>query len=242
MLLERLAAKLRDLRLRRGLTAKETAARAGISLRFYHGLEAGAVNVSITKLASVAEVLGVSLSELFRTDGKRPVALLGLRGAGKSTIGPKLAKTLGCTYIELDDLIEREADLSLEQIFSIHGEPYYRKLESDCLQKVLARGEPGVIAMPGGVVRNEGAFAAIRSGCTTVWLKARPEDHMRRVWAQGDRRPMANRANAMEELKNILRDREPFYEQAEIHVDTSARTVPGSVKLLQAELRRRGWS
>jgi XRE family aerobic/anaerobic benzoate catabolism transcriptional regulator len=242
MLLTALAARIRDLRARRGWTAKETARRAGLSLRFYHGLESGTVNVSVTRLASLAEALGVSMSDLFRPDEKKSVALLGLRGAGKSTIGPKLAKALGCRFVELDELIEREANLSLAEIFNIHGEPYYRKLESDCVQLILSRGAPGVIAMPGGIVRNDDAFSAIRQKCTTVWLKARPTDHMKRVYAQGDRRPMANRANAMEELKNILRDREPLYQQAEIHVDTSARSIADSVRGLASSLRARGWS
>lgn len=240
-LLARLAARLRDLRHRRGLTAKDTAARAGVSLRFYHALEAGAVNVSVTRLASIAEALGVAISDLFRPQSRRPVALLGLRGAGKSTIGARLARALGCPFVELDELIEKAADLTLAEIFNLHGEPYYRRLESRCVQKVLAAGGPAVIAMPGGVVRNETAFSAIRQSCTSVWLKARPEDHMKRVYLQGDRRPMANRANAMEELKSILRDREPFYQMADIHVDTSAHSVAQSVKLILEELRKRGW-
>lgn len=241
-LLTSLAARLRDLRQRRGLTAKETAARAGVSLRFYHGLEAGSVNVSITKLAAIAEALGVTISDLFRPQVRRPLALLGLRGAGKSTIGAKLAKAMGCPFVELDEHIEKAANLTLAEIFNLHGEPYYRRLESKCVQKVLADGRPAVIAMPGGVVRNETAFSAVRQSCTTIWLKARPEDHMKRVYLQGDRRPMANRANAMEELTNILRDREPFYQMADIHVDTSAHSIAQSVKLIQDELRKRGWT
>lgn len=223
------------------MTAREAAERAGISLRFYHSLETGKANISISRLASVAEALGVPLADLFRRESARPVALLGLRGAGKSTIGPKLARTLGCPFVELDELIEEAGNLSLAEIFNIHGEPYYRKLESECLRRILSRREPCVVALPGGVVRNEQAFAEARQGCVTVWLKARPEDHMRRVYLQGDRRPMANRANAMEELKNILRDREPLYQLAEVAIDTSAQSVAGSVRRIQAELARRGW-
>ncbi len=240
-LLKNLAGRVRDLRKQRGMTAKQAAEKSGLSVRFYHGLESGNVNISITRLASVAEALGVPLTDLLSTNPKRPIALLGLRGAGKSTIGPKLAKTLGCAFIELDEHIEKAANLSLPEIFNIHGEPYYRKLETRCVLDILDRAQPCVIAMPGGVVRNETAFSAIRRACTTVWLKARPEDHMRRVHAQGDRRPMANRANAMEELKNILRDRESLYEQAEITLDTSVHRIPESVRRLESELSGRGW-
>jgi XRE family aerobic/anaerobic benzoate catabolism transcriptional regulator len=239
-LLRELAARVRSQRERRGYTAREAAKRAGISLRFYHSLESGRANISVMRLASVAEGLGIPLAELFRRETARPVALLGLRGAGKSTIGPKLARAMGAKFVELDELIEQAANLSLPEIFNIHGEPYYRKLESDCLQRILSKREPCVVALPGGVVRNEAAFSAARQGCVTIWLKARPEEHMRRVYLQGDRRPMANRDNAMEELKNILRDREPFYQLADVTVDTSAGSVAGSVRRIQSELARRG--
>lgn len=234
-----IAARLRDLRRGRGFTVRETARRSGISPRFYQALEAGTVNVSVRKLAAVAEALGTSLAELFRPNGRRPVALLGLRGAGKSTIGKKLARALGWPFVELDERIERAAGLSLAEIFSLHGEPYYRKLEGECVSDILRRGEPCVLALPGGVVRNEAAFAAIRNACTTVWLQATPEDHMRRVRRQGDRRPMANRVNAMEELKNILRDREPLYRLAEVHVNTSAQSVTSTVLHLAGLLKGR---
>jgi XRE family aerobic/anaerobic benzoate catabolism transcriptional regulator len=229
-LLRSIARKVREARERRGLTAREAAKRSGVSARFYHLLERGSSNVSIVKLDSIARALGTSLMELFRPEEKKPVALLGLRGAGKSAIGSRLARSLGCPFVELDELIERRANLKLAEIFSLHGESYYRKLEADCVRDLLARGERVVVALPGGVVRNPEPFSAVRQGCTTVWLRARPEDHMKRVYLQGDRRPMADRADAMEELRNILREREPLYGLADLSVDTSAVSIAGSVR------------
>lgn len=241
-LLAALAGRVRELRRAKGWTAREAAEKSGLSTRFYHLLEAGAANISVARLGAVADALGVPIADLFRRNGRPVVALLGLRGAGKSTIGPRLARTLGRPFVELDERIEAAANLRLAEIFNIHGEAYYRRLEAECLSRILAEGKPCVLALPGGVVRNEAAFAAVREACATVWLRAQPEDHMRRVYRQGDRRPMANRANAMEELRAILRDREPLYRQADIEVNTSAHTVADSVRLIQVELARRGWN
>lgn len=241
-LLDLLGARIRELRRAKGWTAREAARQAGLSPRFYHSLETGTANISVTRLASVAGALGVPIADLFRREARRVVALLGLRGAGKSTIGPRLARALGRPFVELDERIEAAANLRLAEIFNMHGEAYYRRLEAECLNRILAENEPCVLALPGGVVRNEAAFAAVREACTTVWLRARPEDHMRRVYRQGDRRPMANRANAMEELRSILQEREPLYRLADIEVDTSVHTVADSAQLIQAELKRRGWN
>lgn len=240
-LLKTLAHSVKELRHRQALTAKETAERAGISLRFYNHLEAGTANISITKLASVAEALGTPLHELLHQEVMPAVALLGLRGGGKSTIGPGLARALGCPFIELDDHIEKTAGLPLTKIFTLHGERYYRQLESQCLREILSERAPGVIAIPGGLVKNTEVYAGIRKLCTTVWLRADPEDHMSRVYLQGDTRPVANRKDAMEELRNILLRREPLYRMADITVDTSRHSVKQTVKILQEELKKRGW-
>ncbi len=171
----------------------------------------------------------------------RGVALLGLRGAGKSTLGPQLAAALGVPFVELDDRIEEAAGLSLTELFALHGESYYRRLETQCLSGLIALGRPFVVALGGGVVQNDDAFRLARTHCTTVWLRARPEDHMGRVLAQGDRRPIAGRGDAMAELQAILAAREPQYRQADVTVDTSHHG-PRTLEALLRAVERAGWS
>lgn len=171
----------------------------------------------------------------------RGVALLGLRGAGKSTLGPQLARALGVPFVELDDRIEEAAGLSLTELFALHGESYYRRLETQCLSTMISDGRPFVVALGGGVVQNDDAFRMARAHCTTVWLRARPEDHMGRVLAQGDRRPIAGRGDAMAELEAILAAREPQYRQADVMVDTSHHG-PRALDALLRAVERAGWS
>lgn len=233
--MKRVGTRVRRARAERRLTMRELAERAGLSLRFMSQLEAGEANIAIGRLAAVAGALGVSMADLVAEeprDGHRDVALLGLRGAGKSTIGPKVAAALGVPFVELDERIEEAAGMRLAEIFSLHGEGYYRRLEHECLERLLADGAPGVIALSGGIVQNEEAFALVRRRCTTVWLRARPEDHMRRVLEQGDRRPVANRPDAMAELRAILAAREPLYHLADVTLDTSRRDADASARAL----------
>jgi len=223
------------------MTMRLLADASGVSLRFLSQLEAGEANISIGRLASVARALDVSIVELVAENprwGQKgdSVALLGLRGAGKSTIGPRVAGQLGLEFFELDERIEEAAGMPLAEIFSMHGEGYYRRLEVECLEALLARQRPSVIALSGGIVHNEEAFAAARRGCTTVWLRAKPADHMQRVIDQGDRRPVANRPDAMEELRAILAAREPLYALADVSIDTSKAPVDEAVAQLVVEL------
>ncbi len=155
----------------------------------------------------------------------RAVALLGIRGAGKSTVGPMVAEALGLAFVELDERIEAAAGLSLAEVFAIHGEPYYRRLEARCMAGLIAGGEACVVALPGGIIGNDQIWELVRSSCVSVWLKARPEDHIARVLAQGDSRPMADRSDAMAELRSLVAAREPLYRRAEVVVDTSAAAV-----------------
>jgi len=171
----------------------------------------------------------------------RAVALLGLRGAGKSTLGPRLAAALGLEFVELDSRIEEAAGLSLSEVFALHGEAYYRRLERQCLGSLIAAPEPTVIALGGGVVGNDEAFQLVQDRCTTVWLKADPEDHMSRVLAQGDQRPVVGSQDAMAELRSILAAREPLYRQAHVHVDTSALAGETLSVLLQG-VQGCGWA
>ncbi|MCP3962538.1 MAG: helix-turn-helix domain-containing protein [bacterium] len=168
----------------------------------------------------------------------RAVALLGIRGAGKSTVGPRLAEALELPFVELDEHIETAAGLSLVDIFAIHGEPYYRRLEARCVARLLAAREACVLALPGGIVGNEDAFELVRQSCFCAWLKARPEDHMARVLAQGDRRPMAGSTDAMVQLRALIASREPLYRRADVVVDTSTSTVREVVAQLVRAVER----
>jgi XRE family aerobic/anaerobic benzoate catabolism transcriptional regulator len=167
------------------------------------------------------------------------VALLGLRGAGKSTIGRMLAERLRVPFVELDELVEKAAGLSLAGIFSLHGEAYYRRLAREVLARLLADGEPAVLATGGSVVTDREAFRLLQKRCRTVWLQATPEDHWGRVLQQGDVRPSADSPHAQEELRALLKAREPLYAQAEISVDTSRLGTDGTVEALMEKLGAR---
>lgn len=224
--LARIAARVRALRRERDLTARALAERADLSVRFVAQLEAGEANIAIGRLAAVADALAVPLDELVREErAARVIALLGLRGAGKSTVGPRLARALSVPFVELDAAIEKKAGLDLGTIFTLHGEGYYRRLEVECLAERIDAGAPCVMALSGGIVHNAEAFELVRRHCRTVWLKADPEHHMQRVLDVGDRRPVEGRANAMAELRTLLATREPLYRQADVAIDTSRRTV-----------------
>ena len=153
------------------------------------------------------------------------VSLLGVRGAGKSTVGRTLAQALGTVFIELDQRIEMLADLSLAEIFSVHGESYYRATERQALDALMASGQPGVLATGGSIVVDPENYGRLQEGSTTIWLKARPEDHWDRVIQQGDRRPMKDHPHAMRQLRTLLDGRAALYGQADLTVDTSGRTV-----------------
>ena len=153
------------------------------------------------------------------------VALLGLRSAGKTTVGRRLARRLRVPFVELDRRIEQVANLSLAEIFSLHGEDYYRRLERDELQAVLDDRRPLVLATGGGLVTAAETYALLRRGAVTVWLRATPEDHWNRVLRQGDKRPMADHPQAMSDLRSLLASRETLYALAAHTVDTSGRPV-----------------
>ena len=171
----------------------------------------------------------------FREDasarGKR-IALIGLRGAGKTTLGQKLAKKLQRPFIELDREIEREAGTSLSEIFLLYGQPGYRRYERHCLEQLLNGQEPCVIATGGSIVSEPATYDLLLSACYTIWLKARPEEHMQRVIAQGDTRPMAGNAQAMDDLRRILQSRVALYGKADATVDTAGSTVTESLAQL----------
>jgi XRE family aerobic/anaerobic benzoate catabolism transcriptional regulator len=160
------------------------------------------------------------------------IALIGLRGAGKSTLGRKLAKQIGWSFVELNKEIEQENGLSVAEIIALYGQEGFRRMEQAALGQLLARKEPIVLATGGGIVSEPLTFDLILSSFYTVWLKAEPEEHMARVRRQGDLRPMADDRSAMAELRTILLSREPLYARASAVVDTAGQTVDAAAARL----------
>ncbi|HEV7501259.1 MAG TPA: shikimate kinase [Vicinamibacteria bacterium] len=224
-LLAGLGQRARSLRTDHGHTLRDLAARSGISERFLVQVEAGTANISVRKLAGLARALGTTPAELLgglETVRARPVvALLGLRGAGKTTIGRRLARRLRVPFVELDRRVEEAAGLALDEIFALHGEDYYRRLEKETLEQILREARSLVLATGGGIVTRADTFALLRQRALTVWLRADPEDHWNRVVQQGDRRPMADHPEGMGELRRLLAARRPLYAEAAHTVDTS---------------------
>lgn len=165
------------------------------------------------------------------------IALVGLRGAGKSTLGRMLAEDLGFPFVELSRNIEKFAGCSVNEIQALYGQNAYRRYERRALEEVIQTYPEAVIASPGGVVSDAATFNRMLAHCTTVWLQASPEDHMGRVAAQGDLRPMAGNKEAMQDLKDILASRAAFYSKAELHVDTSAAPLGATFEALRRQVR-----
>ena len=180
-----------------------------------------------------------ALSRLFGESsgpsGRRTrIALIGLRGAGKSTLGRMLAASIGYPFIELNREIERLAGCGVAEIHSLYGPSAYRRYERRALDEVIQRFREAVIATPGGLVSDASTFNRLLDRCFTVWLRATPDEHMNRVLAQGDYRPMAGNGEAMEDLRRILAGRAPFYAKADLAFDTSKATLEEAF----ADLRR----
>ena len=163
-----------------------------------------------------------------RADRARRIALVGLRGAGKSTLGRMLARQLGCPFIELDRVVEQDYGASIPDIIEMAGTATFRRHERAALAKVIAEHEAAVITTAGGIVSDRESYALLLRRSHTIWIKARPEDHMSRVMAQGDFRPMAQNREAMADLVAILEARSPDYVRAQAQLDTSGETVEQS--------------
>jgi XRE family aerobic/anaerobic benzoate catabolism transcriptional regulator len=185
---------------------------------------------------AIAEALGSSSN---KANGYCPrVALIGLRGAGKSTLGQMLADDLGFPFVELSREIEKFAGCSISEIQALYGMNAYRRYERRALEEAIQIYPEAVIATPGGLVSDPTTFNQLLAHCTTVWLQASPEDHMRRVTAQGDLRPMAASKEAMEDLKGILAGRAAFYSKADFTLDTSAQALEPSFTALRGIVRQ----
>lgn len=183
---------------------------------------------------ALADLLGTGSSTGPRS---HCVALIGLRGAGKSTLGQLLADDLGYPFVELSREIEKFAGCSVSEIQGLYGQNAYRRYERRAVEEAIQIYPEAVLATPGGIVSDAATFNLLLGHCTTVWLQADPEDHMNRVRAQGDLRPMAASAEAMEDLKTILAGRSAFYAKAHVQVNTSAQPLVESLALLRHAVR-----
>lgn len=262
-LLHTLGQRVRSLRQGRGWTQNELARRAGVSPRFLLEVEKGDANISLLRLTEVSAALEVSLATLVgglgpahddadRLSSLSPerraraleagcagekVALVGLRGAGKSAVGTRLGELLELPFIELDHVIEQLGGLHIGEIFKDHGVDRYRDLERAALDKTLAQPGGLVLAVGGSAVTAPETWARIRRATRTVWLKASPETHLRRVENQGDFRPMHGRRDALTELRHILTTREQLYAQAEHALDTEGLAIDVAAHALADWLR-----
>jgi len=222
------------------MSRKLLAADSGVSERYLAQLEGGLANASLLVLQHVARALDVPLTRLVsdssvdREARRKRIALIGLRGAGKSTLGAQLAAQLRVPFIELDREVEREAGVSLSAVFELYGQAGFRRYERQSLDAVLRAHPRFVLATGGSIVSERPTYERLLDTCFTVWLRASPEQHMQRVVQQGDMRPMAGHPHAMEDLKRILEVRAPLYERADRTVDTSNGTADESLEALRA--------
>lgn len=248
-------ARLREERKGKKLTLAQLADRAGLSARFVGEVERGRANPSLGSLAELAGALEVPLVALLLDAGPekrallgrlealseadarraldamqgaagRPLALLGLRGAGKSSVGRRVAEHTGRPFVEVNQRIEAEAGMSLGSLFELHGEAYYRELEHRVLDELLTDdATPAVLEVSGGAVTHAPTWRLILKGALTVWLRATPQEHWDRVVAQGDERPMDGRERARLELEELHARRSPRYAEAEVTVETTGRPL-----------------
>ena len=220
--------RLRRRRKELGWSPTMVAERAGLSRRYLTELEAGRANPSLLKLIRLARALRLDLADWLDLDlssaAPDRIALIGLRGAGKTTVGRLLALHLECPFVEIDRQVEENAGLSLSEIFNLHGEPFFRRLQGEALEESLSTLGACVIELGGAAVEDPVLFERVRSTCRTVWLRAAPEEHIQRVLAQGDLRPFQRHPRALEELKVILARRAPAYGQADLVVETDGRS------------------
>ena len=240
--LSRLGQEVRRLRREQHINRKQLAARSSVSERFLAQLETGTGNISILRLRHVAKALDCQLTALLDAaepaNGKQEhearIALIGLRGAGKTTLGKAVADQLDLPFIELTERIERTSGMALPDIFNLYGQDGYRRLEKRELNAVIDDNDSCILAAAGGVSEDSETFDLLRTNFRTIWLTATPEEHMNRVIEQGDLRPMHGHDEALAELKVILGSRAHDYARAGHILDTSGRDLSD----VQAELTR----
>jgi XRE family aerobic/anaerobic benzoate catabolism transcriptional regulator len=185
-------------------------------------------------LKEARDMVMARFADLTMSSRRSRIALLGLRGGGKSTLGELLAKQRGVPFIELDREIERASATSLTEIFQLFGQETFRRAEREALDRVLAEHREFVMATSGSIVTEPGTLDVLLSSCFTIWVKAEPDVHMARVVAQGDLRPMSANPRAMDDLVSILNSREPLYAKADATLDTNGRNIEASLADLAA--------
>ena len=236
--LARLGDRVRGWRAEHAMTSKALALASGVSERYLAQLEAGYGNISVLLLRKLARAMQVPVELLVREHGATAkdgrIALLGLRGAGKSTLGAKLAQARGVPFVELDREVEKEAGAPLDEVFSMYGQDAFRRFEKKALARVLREHPRAVIAAGGSLVTDPETYDLLLGGCTCVWLKATPEEHMSRVMAQGDLRPFKGSPAALEEIRRLLADRDRLYARADAVLVTSHRPLRQSLAELKA--------
>ncbi len=234
--LARLGERVRAWRTEHGMSRKTLALTSGVSERYLAQLEAGEGNISVLLLRKVARAMGVAGERLAGEEEtvEKPIALIGLRGAGKSTLGAKLAASLNLPFVELDREVEKEAGAPLAEVFAMYGQDAFRRFERRALERVLAGQPRAVIATGGSLVTDPGTYDLLLERCRCIWLKASAQEHMARVLAQGDTRPFKGRSAALDEIRKLLADRERLYGRAGSVVDTSSK----SVRQALAELKK----
>jgi XRE family aerobic/anaerobic benzoate catabolism transcriptional regulator len=228
--LARLGDRVREARNMRGMSRRVLSDISGVSERYLAQLEGGSGNISIILLRDIALSLGLQLEDMVReaedstaNGGKRAsrLALVGLRGAGKSTLGKALARRLGFRFIELNDVIRELSGLPISELFNLYGQDGYRRFEAEALDLVVSQRSQVVLAVAGGIVADDGAYETFSTRSIPIWLKATPEEHMQRVRAQGDLRPMEGNPEAMDRLRQLLASRMQDYSRARYEFDTS---------------------
>src|ERR1043165_7585107 len=237
--LGRLGDRVRAWRNAHGMSRRLLAEPSGVPERCLAQLEAGRGNIAGLLLRRVARAMRVPVEQLVREEPaarSARIALVGLRGAGKSTLGARLAQTLGVPFIELDREVEKEAGASLGEVFALYGQDAFRRFERRALERVLEANERPVIAAGGGLVTEPSTFELLLERCFCVWLKASAQEHMSRVMAQGDLRPFKGRSAALEEIRKLLADRDRLYARAPLALDTSGRTVRQTLQELRKAL------
>ncbi len=229
----RVGERVRSARKDAGCSRRELSERSGVSQRYLAQIEAGDGNISLALLVKLGRALSIPIEELLSVPTSAPaadvvkrkrIALIGLRGAGKSTLGKRISQKFSAPFVELNEIIEQESGLSTADVIAMYGPEGYRAFEHRALEQVLAAHHEIILAVAGGIVSAGNTYDTLLRNFTTVWLQAAPEEHMSRVRHQGDERPMAGNPKALEELKAILHAREPHYARANAVLDTSGRS------------------
>ncbi len=231
-------ALVRQGRARHGLTRRALGAATGISERYLAQLEAGSANVSLNLLARIGAALEVSIHALIPPDeahfglARKGFALIGLRGAGKTTLGERLGQQTGLAFVRLTQAIVERAGMETGELMELAGSEAFRRMEVEALENLIARPGRMVLETSGGIVADGEAYDLVRRHFHTVWIRASPEDHMARVVAQNDLRPMAGREAAMDDLRRLLAERQAAYGAAAFTLDTHGLTVDDAARRL----------